>query len=79
MIETPYPIHTHSKSTSYMYKEFQHMLLWLTVIWMQPNMISYLKMYYSSLPAPSLVGESLGFLPVMLYDILSIEAPHTLH
>jgi hypothetical protein len=46
---------------------------------MQPNMISYLKMYYSSLPAPSLVGESLGFLPVMLYDILSIEAPHTLH
>jgi hypothetical protein len=57
----PYTFHTHSKTTSYMYKEFEHLLLWLTVIWMQPNIISYSKMYYSSLPAPPLVGESLGF------------------
>ena len=35
MIETSHPIHTHSRSTLYIYKVFQHLLLWLVVIWMQ--------------------------------------------
>ena len=36
MIETPHPVHTHSKSSLYIYKVFQHLLQWLKVIRMQP-------------------------------------------
>jgi hypothetical protein len=35
MIETPHTLHTHSRSTVYMYKVFQHLLQWLVVIRMQ--------------------------------------------
>jgi hypothetical protein len=32
MIENPHPLHTHRRSSSYIYKDFQHLLLWLVVI-----------------------------------------------
>jgi hypothetical protein len=35
MIETPHTLHTHSRSTLYIYKVFQHLLQWLVVIRMQ--------------------------------------------
>jgi hypothetical protein len=35
----PHPLHTHSRSTSYIYKVFQHLLLWLVVVWMQSQLI----------------------------------------
>ena len=36
MIEAPHPLHTHSRSTSYIYNVFKHLELWLVVIGMQP-------------------------------------------
>jgi hypothetical protein len=33
----PHPLHTDSRSTSYINKVFQHLLLWLLVIRMQPH------------------------------------------
>jgi hypothetical protein len=35
--ETPYQLHTNSRSTSYVYKDFQCHLQWLVVIRMQPH------------------------------------------
>ena len=32
MIETPHPVHTHSRSSSYIYKVFHHLQQWLQVI-----------------------------------------------
>ena len=42
MIESTHCLHTHTRSTWYKYKVFQHLLLWtgLAVIWMQPTLIS---------------------------------------
>jgi hypothetical protein len=37
MIETPHSLHTHSRSSSYMYKVFQHLLQWLVVIRLPPH------------------------------------------
>jgi hypothetical protein len=37
MIEIPHPIHTPIRSSSYLYKVFLILLLWLVVIWMQPQ------------------------------------------
>ena len=35
MIETPHPVHTHSRSSLYIYKVFEHLQQWLRVIRMQ--------------------------------------------
>jgi hypothetical protein len=46
MIETPHTLHTHSRSTLYMYKVFQHLLQWLlvlVVIRMSPQADVYLS------------------------------------
>jgi len=42
MIETPHPVYTHSRSSLYIYKVFQHLLQWLVVIRMslQPDICS---------------------------------------
>jgi hypothetical protein len=32
VIDTPHPVHTHSRSSLYIYKVFQHLLQWLQVI-----------------------------------------------
>jgi hypothetical protein len=32
MIEAPHPLHTHRRSTYYIYEVFQHLLQWLVVI-----------------------------------------------
>ena len=37
MIGAPSPVHSHSRSTSYMHKVFQYRLLWVVVIRMQPQ------------------------------------------
>jgi len=37
MMETPHSLHTHSRSTLYIYKVLQHLQLWLMVIRMQPQ------------------------------------------
>ena len=37
MIEACHWIHTHIRSLLYIYIVFQHLLLWLVVIWMQPQ------------------------------------------
>jgi hypothetical protein len=42
MIEAPHPLHTHSRSSSYIYIVFQHLLLWLQVIRMQHQPDIYL-------------------------------------
>jgi hypothetical protein len=60
VIATLHPIHNQSR---YAYQSFSTCvadILHMDAM-MQHNMISYLKMYYSSLSAPALVGESLGF------------------
>ena len=80
------------KSTSYMYKEFQHLLLWLTVICMQLYMTSYSKMYNSSLPEPVSVlvlvlvtmtswRITWAWVWVLTCDMLyvGLRQPHTLH
>jgi hypothetical protein len=36
-IEASHPLHTHSRSSLYIYKVFQHLLQWLVVIRMQPH------------------------------------------
>jgi len=38
MIETPHPLHTHIRSSLYLYKVFQHLLQWLVVIRMLPHL-----------------------------------------
>jgi hypothetical protein len=35
MIEAPHTLHTHRRSSSYIYTELQHLLPWLAVKWMQ--------------------------------------------
>ena len=37
MIEAPHSLHTHSRSSSYIYNSIQHLLQWLQVIRMQPH------------------------------------------
>jgi hypothetical protein len=34
MIEAPHSFHIHSRSTLYIYNVFQHLQLWLVIIWM---------------------------------------------
>jgi hypothetical protein len=41
MIKTPHTLHTHSRSTLYIYKVFQHLTLLLKVIRMQLQCKSY--------------------------------------
>jgi hypothetical protein len=73
MIEAFHTIHTHSRSTSYMYKVFpQHLELWLVVIRIrmppQPQDISLCDLRVD------LLGVGSGYLLV-----LTIEASHPLH
>jgi hypothetical protein len=37
MIGAPHWLHTHIRFTSYVYNVFQHLILWLAAIWMQPQ------------------------------------------
>ena len=37
MIETPQPLHTHIRSSLYIYNAFQHLRQWLQVLRMQPH------------------------------------------
>ena len=53
---TPHPLHTHVRSTSYIYIVFQHLLLWLVVIRMQPNLISALGRGVGELRGGECVG-----------------------
>ena len=43
MIETPHPVHTHSRSSLYIYKVFEHLQQWLRVIRvsLQPDICSH--------------------------------------
>jgi len=44
MIETPHPVHTHSRSSLYIYNAIQHLRQWLQVISMPPHPdICYLR------------------------------------
>jgi hypothetical protein len=75
MIEAPHPVHTHSRSTSFIYKVFQHLLQWLVVvIRMQPQ------------PDICLVSQSQRcskrfswFLTCSISYEDMIKAPHPLH
>jgi hypothetical protein len=55
MIRTPHPFHTHIGSLPYIYKDFQHLILWHVVIRMQPqpDMLG--------LTVKVLIGNPLGF------------------
>ena len=64
MIEYPNPLHTHGRSSSYIYKDFQHLPLWLMVIRMQYLLVGEVK--------PALVGVLL-VLPLGSCYILSWE------
>jgi len=37
MIEAPHSLHTHSRSSLYIYNAIQHLLLWLQVVRMLPH------------------------------------------
>ena len=39
LIMTPHTLHIHIRLTSYLYNVLQHLLLWLVVIRMHPNLI----------------------------------------
>jgi hypothetical protein len=66
MIKTPHTLHTHSRSSSYIYLVFQHLLLWLVVKRIQPQ------------PDICLVHSDSWFLTwIMLLTI--IGASHPLH
>jgi hypothetical protein len=67
MIETPYPFHTHSRSSLYIYIVFQHLLQFLVVIRMPPHP-------YIHPLGVDVVGIGGGYLLV-----LTIEASHPLH
>ena len=41
MIETPHSLHTHSRSSLYIYNAIQHLLQWLQVIRMPPHLDIY--------------------------------------
>ena len=70
MIETPHTLHTHSRSSLYIYNAIQHLQQWLPVIRMPPHPdICYLGA--KSEEWMPLVG---GYLLVLM-----IETPHTLH
>ena len=59
-----WPPHTHSRSTLYMYKVFQHLQQWLVVIRMSPQADIYLSPH-----SAGAVGESLGFSLVWAAEI----------
>jgi hypothetical protein len=56
MIEASHPLHTHTRSSSYIYKVFQHLLQWLVVIRMQHH-TDMLGLAVTVV----VVGHSLGF------------------
>jgi hypothetical protein len=43
MFEAPYSLHTHTRSSLYIHKVFQHLLLWLQVIRLQSCLILLLE------------------------------------
>jgi hypothetical protein len=52
MIEAPHPVHTHTRSISYIHKVFQHLILWLVGVRMQCQPDIYVTVV--------VVGDSLG-------------------
>jgi hypothetical protein len=66
-IESSHPLHTHRRSSLYIYIVFQHLLLWLQVIRMPP-------LPYIHPPGPDVVGIGGGYLLV-----LTIETSQPLH
>jgi hypothetical protein len=56
MIEATHPLHSHSRSTSCIYKVFQHLLLWLVAI-RKETQADMLGLTVLALA----VGDSLGF------------------
>ena len=54
-----HPLHTHSRSTSYIYNVFQHLVLWLVVIRMQVHQPDLLWVSQSQNHTESV--NSLGF------------------
>ena len=55
MIEASHMLHTHSRSFSYIYNVFHHILLWLVVMSMPPHLL------YLGLTVTEEVGDSFGF------------------
>jgi len=69
MIETPHTLHTHSRSSLYIYNAIQHLQQWLPVIRMQPH------------PDICSLGHESGccwYKSGSLF-VRMIETPHTLH
>jgi hypothetical protein len=67
MIEAPHPLHTHRRSTLYIYNVFPHLILQLQVIRMQPPTWYMLGLTVKVV----VVGDFLQY--------VMIEAPHTLY
>jgi hypothetical protein len=67
MIETPYPFHTHSRSSLYIYIVFQHLLQFLVVIKMPPH------------PYIHPLGVDVVGIGGRYLLVLTIEASHPLH
>jgi len=70
MIETPHPVHTHSRSSLYIYKVFEHLQQWLVVIRvsLQPDICSHLRVMLC-------MDSHLD--PLLV--VLMIETPHPVH
>ena len=72
MFEAPHPLHTHSRSSLYIYNAIQNLLLWLQVIRMLPHPdICYLR--------PETFGEEILFESHLECTYVMIETPQPLH
>ena len=72
MIEACHWIHTHIRSLLYIYIVFQHLLLWLVVIWMQPQ-------HMLSLTHTQWWQKVIWSVPYCIMLWVMIEAPHPDH
>ena len=72
MVETPHPLHTNIRSNSYIYDVFQHLLLQLGVIRMQPQPIML------GLTVDSGSRRFSWFITCIIMCAM-IEAPHPVH
>jgi hypothetical protein len=76
MIGAPHALHTHSRSTSYIYNVFQHLFLWLVLVVIkmqsQPDMLVL---------TVTMVDGCRRFTRILTWNVLSvmIGAPHTFH
>ena len=72
MIETPHTLHTHSRSSLYIYNAIQHLQQWLPVIRMQPHP--------DICPLRPVSGFLLGAGERITVAVgCMIDIPHTLH